>query len=256
MPTYNYGHRLDSSDVADYSQNWQRCRTEDIPDLFNVYDDTEGMTERVSSYRISGTTVQDLLSAAQSFGNDFRFYVRLVLKPCYMDQDIIPDSPFFYPLIQVASTLDTGLNDDNAFIPDWDPNPNLNRITGNDTDSGVDEIPGAGAYLFVEKWLAEPHSRLADCFTLTASHSNRRVTSYKFSKDESLALYNALNAVSSNDPQLSIHLGSSFVVDTHPVAFRPVMEVSSGGVGNIQLGKAGNAYFDFTAPIPPHSAGG
>ncbi|PHI19096.1 hypothetical protein CEQ90_14360 [Lewinellaceae bacterium SD302] len=252
MPTNNYGHAIDESDVAAYAENWQRCLNEDIPDLFYAFDQSEGMTERISSFRISGTTVADLLTATESFGTDFRFYIRLVLKPGYRDQEMIPETPFFYPLIQVASTNSRGLDNENAFIPDWDPNPKIDHST----DSNVDEIPGAGAYLFVENWLAEDHNDLADVFTLTASHNNQRVVSYKFSKDESQAFYNALDAVKSDTPQVSIHLGSSFVVASHPVAFRPVIEVASGSGRGQMLGKKTNAYFDFSNPTPPYPAGG
>lgn len=257
MSVTGHGHLIDPDDFSDYCTQWSRCLTEDLTNLFYAYDADNQQTERITSFRISGNALSALDGAIQAAGTDFRLLIHLALKPGYRDVEEIPEKPYFLPIVQVVAKGGAVYAYQNGYAADWNPNPDLPLSTQTQTDSGINEIPGAEAYLFVQAWVETLHLELGDCFESVSYDPYRRVRSYTFSAAESKSIADKITSFGAATAQLSVHLGKGMTVSTHPYAFRPVVEISQLAPGNADLfAKAENGYFDFSQPSPPFPAAG
>ncbi len=249
---------------AELAATWQLCRTEEIPDLLYAFDSGEqaNTTERIVTYNLEKEQLQMINATIEEMtanGQDFKLLVHLGLRPGYEGQ-FAPTTPFFQPFLSV---FPVGGKDRyvNSHLFTWDPNPRFPTNPVESTESGTDAIPGAGAFLFVHYYLETPHFDLSSIFEATAYQLGRRVRAYIFSVAESKAIGKRIKVhLQGTKPRLSLHLGRGITVATHPVSFRPVLEVGSSGVTKKGVsifdggGNDGSDFYDFSMPDPPHSA--
>ncbi len=242
--------------VKRLAENWQRCRLDDLPALFSAYDKDQEQTERVVSYRLDPKSLKALLAAADK-GGAFHFTVHLGLMEDYY-HDQVPTSPPFVLLIQVLHSSDDYQR--NCYALTWAAD---SRFTDPlNTDSGVNAIPAASAYLFVYSWLETPAHELGEAFESVAHEQDCRVKSYSFTEEESQSIKNDIErSARKGDPALLLHLGKGIAVKGHPFSFRPVLEVENAANPNKPgknsrnatgaLDDEGNSYYDFARPNPP-----
>ena len=243
--------------VRKLAEHWQRCRLDDLPGLFSAYDKEQAQTERVVTYRLDQDSLTQLLADADK-DNDFHFVVHLGLgKDYYSDQ--VPVSPPFLLLIQVLRNAADYQR--NCYALGWASD---SRFTDPlQTDSGVNAIPAASAYLFVYSWLETPAHELAGAFESVAHEQDCRVKSYSFSVEESRSIRNDIErSIKTGTPNLLLHLGKGIAVKGHPFSFRPVLEVENAvavdNPGKVKrnatglLDDDGNSYYDFSKPNPPY----
>lgn len=243
--------------VRKLAENWQRCRFNDLPALFSAYDADQAQTERVVTYRLDKKSFTDLLADADKAG-DFRFVVHLGLAEKYRSERI-PKNPPFVLLLQVLRKADDFQR--NCYALTWASD---SRFTDPlQTDSGLNAIPAASAYLFVYSWLETPANLLGHAFESVAHEQDLRVKSYSFSVDESRSIYiDMKRGAKSEGSTLLLHLGKGVAVKGHPFSFRPVLEVenavAAGKPGKVARNATGltddeeNSYYDFARPPPPH----
>jgi len=242
-----------SATTRQLAENWQRCRSEDIPALFTVYSTEYQRAERVVSFRLSDSAFAALLADAQSVKSR-QFVLHLGVKSqTYSDQ--LPDDTAFAPSIESYPPVKGASRRDHLL--EWDPKTPV--INPKATESGINAIPGASAYLFVHSWLETPADELGYAFDGLVGQQDRRVEAYVFEKEESAAILADMEA---GKAELFVHLGSGPVVTTHPFAFRPVIEVrnkKSGKLSKKTLRNAtavsdgeGGSFFDYSNPQPPY----
>lgn len=247
---------LSVNKVSQLAENWQRCRTEDIPSLFSVYSKVYKRAERVVAFRLPDIAFAALLKDAQS-SKDPQFILHLGVKSMtYSDQ--LPEDTAFTPYIESYSSA---AGKRSHYALEWDAEPPV--IDPNKTESGINAIPGASAYLFVHSWLETPAENLGYAFDGLVDQQDRRVESYIFEKDESAAILADMEA---GKAELFIYMGSGPVVQTHPFAFRPVIEIRNRSVSDLSKKTLrnstalsdgdGGSYFDYSLPNPPNGPGG
>lgn len=243
--------------VQKLAENWQRCRVDDLPGLFSAYDVKQAQTERVVTYRLDPDSLAELLKDTKEEGN-YKFVVHLGLIKNHYSVEV-PTNPPFVLLIQVLRKASDFQR--NCYALTWASD---SRFTDPlQTDSGINAIPAASAYLFVYSWLETPAYELSEAFESVAHEQDCRVKSYSFSSDESRSIRNDIErSLKTGNPSLLLHLGKGIAVKGHPFSFRPVLEVENA-VQPAKPGKTarnatgltdddGNSYYDFSLPHPPH----
>lgn len=243
--------------VQQLAEHWQRCRLDDLPALFSAYDVEQAQTERVVTYRLDPDSLAELLAQADK-DNDFRFVIHLgLVKDYYSEQ--VPTNPPFLLLIQVLRKAADFQR--NCYALTWASD---SRFTDPmQTDSGINAIPAASAYLFVYSWLETPVHELPEAFESVAHEQDCRVKTYSFSVEESRSIRNDIErSIKTGAPSLLIHLGQGIAVKGHPFSFRPVLEVENAedptSPGKVKrnstglLDDDGNSYYDFSRPNPPY----
>lgn len=235
------------------AENWQRCRSEDIPALFSVYSTEYQRAERVVSFRLPDSAFAALLTEALSVKSR-QFVLHLGVKPqAYSDQ--LPEETAFAPSIESYPPAKGTPRRDHLL--EWDPKTPV--INPKATESGINAIPGASAYLFVHSWLETPADALGSAFDGLVGQQDHRVEAYVFEKEESAAILADMEA---GKAELLVHLGSGPVVSTHPFAFRPVIEIRNRKAGKLSRKTLRNAtavsdgdggsFFDYSNPHPPY----
>ncbi|MEM6769768.1 MAG: hypothetical protein AAF597_04200, partial [Bacteroidota bacterium] len=208
--------------VRKLAENWQRCRIADLPALFSAYDEDQAQTERVVTYRLDADSLTSLLKEANN-GEDFRFVVHLGITDGHLSPQV-PKTPPFVLLIQVLRKAEDFQR--NCYALTWAED---SRFTDPmQTDSGINAIPAASAYLFVYSWLETPAAALPNAFESVAHEQDCRVKTYSFSTAESRSIKNDIaRSLASGNASLLLHLGKGIAVKGHPFSFRPVLEVEA-----------------------------
>lgn len=244
--------------VGKLAKNWQRCRQEELPGLFYVYDEKEGHSERIVTYRMAGDQFKAFYDGIP-VKKDFKLIVHLGLKTNHYSESI-PESPAFVLMVQCLVKPTDWQKE--CYALDWEANSRFSSGAEDDSSSEKNAIPAAGAYLFVQSWMETPESHLAEPFTAVSHVLGRRVKAYVFSPTESRSIYDDMtNSLASKKPCLDIHLGRGLAVYDHPFSFRPVIEVKNavdpkemGTVARNATGLVndnGDSFYDFGEPIPP-----
>lgn len=259
---------------ARLAENWQRCRQEDLPKAFYVYDRAELRSERVVTYRLAGSApgnmAETMIDALTDMINDpakFNFIVRLGLRPERLKGEITTE-PAFALFLQVNNIGEEDDNwEDNCIEMTWKNDGYFSTAQSAYPDSEANAIPAASAYLFVYSWLETPEKDLARPFTAATRTLGERVKAYIFSPAESRSIYNDLKHSTKNE--LQVHLGRGLAVWVHPFSFRPVIEVKgavkggiyadpvreSTGLSNLPLDDDGDgdgdSFYDYSHPDPP-----
>ncbi|MEL6142651.1 MAG: hypothetical protein AAFQ37_12005 [Bacteroidota bacterium] len=254
---------LPPEDFAIYVRNWQRARAEDMPNLFYGFDTVQDQTERIAAYSLTDDQIASIVELGNKAGEDVGFIVHLGLDENYLGS-FAPVSPHFFFILQVIDGKNTEPFE-GGFRMQWDPNPTLPTSATDAAQSGIDAIPGAGAYLFVFSWLETPHGSLSNVFELSAAELGRRVKCFKYgvknknsnSPSESEVIHQTLvDTVTNGEAKLSVYMGRGIQVSTHPVEFRPILEVgekaSSSPRANNDGGNGGGNFYDYSNPSPPY----
>lgn len=260
-----------SSNIPDYEfrdlcEQWQRCRTEDLPGLFYAYDEAEVQTERIVSFRLRGSDLKAFakhlkqqIVAHRDAPNPLdrcRLAVYLGLKEGY-DGEFAQKEPHFCLILQPYSP-DIEM-DEFVWKMEWDPNPSFPTDPTQSPLSGRNAIPGDGAFLFVHHWLETEHYELSTLFESSAYQLGRRVKSYRFAAQETESISADIAKALADDGELYVHLGRGIRVSTHPFSFRPVLEVAGqtylrrGRTYSDNNGGGGDdgTFYDYSIPIPP-----
>lgn len=249
---------LAKKQVKKFASNWQRCRQQELPDLFYAYDQSQQQSERAVTYRLSGKALEKFYQSVPA-NEQFRFIVHLGLRNNHYSAEI-PDEPAFVLLLQAYTKKKDWQQ--GCFPLSWEANSRFSGAQEDGTTSEANAIPAAGAYLFIMSWLETPEERLAEPFTAVSHVLGRRVKAYAFSSAESKSIYDDLtNSLKSKAPALDIHLGRGLAVYDHPFSFRPVVEVKRavdvakpGSNARNATGLTnddGDSFYDFSNPIPP-----
>jgi len=257
---------LPPEDFAIYVRNWQRAKAEDLPDLFYGFDSAEDQTERIAAYTIADIEqIASIVELGNKAGEDIQFVVHLGLDENYQGS-FAPTEPHFFFILQVRNGRYTG-QFDGGFRMKWDPNPTLPTSAVDAAESGIDAIPGAGAYLFAFSWLETQHADLASVFELSAAELGRRVKCFKYgtktsgsnAPSESEVIQQVLADTALNgEAKISVYMGRGIQVSTHPVEFRPVLEINektsttTRNKANSNGGNGGGNFYDFSQPVPPY----
>lgn len=247
-----------AKDMAQYAENWQRCRTEDIPGLFQGYDRDQKQCERLVTFKMCNDTLKAFQNTIIADSTKLRFIVHLGLR--YNDfPAIVPEEPAFQLFIQAYYGKDDW--QENCFPLEWDPNGKFSQSGGKSTGSNSEAIPAASAYLFVHSWLETFTEDLAIPFESVSHDLDRRVKAYQFSNVESKAIAADLGTVDCSADTLFIHLGRGLAVNSHPFSFRPVIDVACPQRSSSSLeiftnatgllDGDGDSFYDFGKPIPP-----
>ena len=249
-------------DFTEVTKNWQRCPTDRLARLFYAYDKYEMQTERVVTYYMDSATVNSFAKQIKAFNakkEPFQFLVHLGLRDGYkksLRSDAeIPSEPYFDIMLQIQGpSTDFG---ENVWRLKWEADPLFPRNPFEPVNSGKDAIPGAAAFLFVHAWLETKSNRLGEPFETNAYYLGKRVKAFRFEHEEGQAIAADILAVAStNEGVLCVHLGKGEEVSTHPVRFRPVLEVTTqtfinNGRIRDEEDDGDGSYFDYSNPIPP-----
>lgn len=241
------------------AENWQRCRQEEIPGLFQVYDAQEKQSERLVSFRMKGAQLKELYERA-SKGKKLQFIVHLGLSENYYTERI-PKYPHFGLYLQPFHSKATYQQD--CFPLAWEANSRFSASMTDESGSEANAIPAAGAYMFVMSWLEMAEEDLASPFTAVSHVLGKRVRAYVFSEVESASILDDIkNSLASKNPCLDIHLGNGLAVYDHPYSFRPVIEVKRAvdldNLGRVHRNATGltnddgDSFYDFGLPVPPN----
>lgn len=246
--------------MGEYAENWQRCRTENIPSLFQGYDTDQKQCERLVTFKMDANSLKKFQGIINGDSEKLRFIVHLGLR----SNDIpatVPDEPAFQLFIQAFYGPEDWQK--NCFSLEWEPNGKFSQSGGKSTNSSAEAIPAASAYLFVHSWMETFTEDLALPFESVSHDLDRRVKAYQFSNAESKAIAADLGTVDCSADALFIHLGRGLAVNSHPFSFRPVIDVAnpqrssdSAEIFSNATGLTdddGDSYYDFGAPIPPGS---
>ncbi|SEP59683.1 hypothetical protein [Neolewinella agarilytica] len=246
--------------MAEYAENWQRCRTEDIPGLFQGYDTEQEQCERLVTFKMNKDALKAFQSTIKAGSDELRFIVHLGL----LHNDFpakVPKKPAFQLFIQALY----GKKDwhKNCFPLEWDSNGKFSQGRDESTNNGAEAISAASAYLFVHSWMETFTEDLALPFESVSHDLDRRVKAYQFSNAESKAIAADLGTPDASAKGLYIHLGRGLAVARHPFSFRPVIDVAGPQRANSApevfanatglLDGDGDSFYDFGAPIPPGS---
>jgi hypothetical protein len=240
--------------VVQAAENWQRCPYEELPRAFNAYNKELMQSERVMTYRLSDLKALSALTADCKSREAFRFVIHLGLRS-RKPRRTIPNTPDFQLFIQVLTDKEDEPNDCHPL--EWVPNSQFGKRTARSTESGVNAIPGASAYLFAQAWRELPHEKLAMPFTGSIRELGRRVKSFTHSAPVSQSI--RADLLGREDRTITVHLGVGLAVYDHPFAFRPVVEVSTHPDGRYKKRnhKSGleedsdDSFYDFSMPDPP-----
>ncbi len=252
-------YALTPKEMVSLAENWQRCRQEEIPGLFQAYDTKEEQGERVVTFRMPPKALRALYEVAQK-GANLKFIVHLGLAKNHYSERLPKNPPFGLYLQPYHHKSDY---QENCFPLSWEANSRFSITMEDDTNSGENAIPAASAYLFVMSWLELADEDLASPFTAVSHVLGKRVKAYVFSEVESASiLADIKKSLDSDAPCLDIHLGSGLAVYDHPYSFRPVIEVkhavdpkTPGKVSRNATGLTddeGGSYYDFANPVPPN----
>ncbi len=234
-----------------YKRVWQTLSSVQISDALIAYDTADAQTERLVATYLDGKVLQNLVKEADTRlkrGEKIELAVHLGVDDKLLD-GTVPDQPALQVMIPIWSA-GTAINDNN-YLLQWESNP---QLPGSSTDNPTDAIPPESAYLFVYKWLESPLEYLGDLFEASAGLLGKRVKSYYYGHDETKDMISRLQNLGT-DGRLSIYMGSGISVYRHPVAFRPVIELSrfvAGTRRTAQDGDDGGTFFDFSRPCPPY----
>ncbi len=256
----NSKNALSHKKMAEYAENWQRCRTEDIPGLFQGYDTDQQQCERLVTFKMAPNTLKAFQGTIQADSEELRFIVHLGLQ--HTDFSVtVPKNPPFQLFIQALYKKEDWQK--KCFPLEWDPNGKFSRSGGKSTNSNAEAIPAASAYLFVHSWLETFTENLAHPFESVSHDLDRRVKAYQFSNAESKAIAADLGTAEASADGLYIHLGKGLAVSSHPFSFRPVIDVAEPQRSSVAAeifsnatgltDDDGDSYYDFGAPIPPGS---
>jgi len=246
--------------MAEYAENWQRCRTENIPGLFQGYDEKENQCERLVTFKMSESGLKAFQATIDAASDKLRFVVHLGLL--HNDFPVkVPKEPAFKLFIQAFYGKEDWQK--KCFPLEWEPNGKFSQGAGKSTNSSAEAIPAASAYLFVHSWMETFTEDLALPFESVSHDLDRRVKAYMFSNDESKAIAADLGTADCSAAALYVHLGRGLAVISHPFSFRPVIDVAvpqrPSGSAEIYSNASGltdedgDSYYDFGYPIPPHS---
>jgi hypothetical protein len=247
-----------------YARNWQQVRPEELPSLFYAYDTSENQSERLVTFRLNNTDLQNMVNGISDL-DSLEFIVHLGVT----QEDIprhIPEIPIFTLFIQASEKKSDFLK--NCYQLEWAPNARFTNGEEEDANSGKNAIPAASAYLFVMSWMEMPEEDLALPFTAVSHVLGKRVKNYRFSNAESISIYEDIKrSLATKAPGLDIHLGNGLAVYEHPFSFRPVIEVKNavsvnkkGKLKNPKTGHrlatglpngTGDSFYDFGIPEPP-----
>lgn len=253
------GEPISAGDFADLTKRWQRCSPDHLPSLFYAFDDdpTQLQTERIVTFFLDAGQMKAIKSRVDADKKNLRFLVYLGLKDGYLDAvNTAPSDPYFIPMLQVRT--DANVPENNVFATSWDPEPSFPTNPNESVESGVNAIPGAGAFLFVHYWLETAHADLGLPFESTAYQLGRRVKAFRFQHEESLDMAAQITtalAEGGEKARLCIHLGRGITVSTHPYGFRPIVQITSGVSNDPDSGSSGDdggSFYDFSNPIPPN----
>lgn len=243
-------------------KNWQRCPTDQLGRLFFAYDKYEMQSERVVTYFLDSDTVSafsDQIKGFRAKNEPFQFLVHLGLRDGY-EKSLepaaeIPTSPYFELLLQIQGP-ETGFGE-NVWRLKWEPDPLFPRNAFEPVLSGKDAIPGAAAFLFVHSWLETSYQNLGKPFETNAYYLGKRVKAFRFEQEEGQAIADdVLKVAATKEGILCVHLGKGPDVSSHPVRFRPVLEVTTqtfinNGRVRDEDDDGDGSYFDYSNPIPP-----
>jgi hypothetical protein len=242
--------------LAKAAENWQRCRQEDLPRALFAYDSEQQLSKRVVSYRLEGKKEIEALIKDISKQDEFYYMVHLGLRDMDL-QGPIGERPLFTMYIQLVKKGKKKQRE--AQELDWYKDSRFGKLMEDGTKSGLNAIPAASAYLFVQAWLELPEIALSRPFTAEYRVLGERVKSYVFSVAESRSIY--LDLKNSKEDRLDIHLGKGMAVWDHPFSFRPVVEVKRAvAPGKVRttpmnatglLNPEGDSFYDFGRPVPP-----
>lgn len=255
MATKKPTNPVSSKNIRTALRNWQLAKSERLGDLFYVYDSDQEQTEKIVTFQLDGTDLKKFVKAAKSIAykkksiqENFRFMIRLGLDDGYLQSPTFPTKPFFRIFLQ---PINGNLNStEECFEFGWNPNPNLAPQLWQNTGSTKDAISGAAAFLFVHSWLESSQGDTDTIFTSFDAQVPKRVRAYLYSKEESQIILGKAEKAASTKGALCLHLGRGPRVSSHPVEFRPILEVANGP-NTSAADSDDDAFFDFTLPIPP-----
>lgn len=265
--TTNNSQALDPQTVKSLVAEWQMCRHENLPGLFLACHATDGttdeyQTERIVTFVLNNAQMEEIIKLGEAMFLESenecdetkkpRFLTHVGLKDGYLNADKI-GLPYFTLFLQIRND-DSGRYD-NCFELKWQPNPSFPTNSYESPLSGKDAIPGASAFLFVHKWLETPVRDLAKVFEATAYNLGRRIKGFRYPDEDTSYILEAMKEEnSSNTGVICLHLGSGITVDSHPYAFRPILEITQvkPGVNSAADGGGGGKFFDFASPVPPY----
>ncbi|MEM9260549.1 MAG: hypothetical protein AAGA62_12940, partial [Bacteroidota bacterium] len=78
-----------------YAREWQRCRTEDLPNLFYAYDAKDNQTERIATFFMDTDQLALVARLAEQAGDDLQFFVHLGLTVPPAEAQFAPEYPHF-----------------------------------------------------------------------------------------------------------------------------------------------------------------
>lgn len=258
MAEYKGADPISVNEFEKLTVNWQRCRSDDLPDLFYGYDAGEMQAERLATYFMDTKTMERfaaLITELEAKDEPYSLLVHLGLRKGYRKRQTAK-SPHFELLLQIQ-TANTEYGE-NVWRLWWEADPSFPVQPKESVLSDRDAIPGAAAFLFVHSWLETKHADLGDPFEANAYHLGRRVKAYRFNREEGQQIAAKIkDAVATGDGLLCVHLGKGISVSTHPFSFRPVLEVTTNSFvlnGRVRIeGDDGDgSYFDYSLPIPPN----
>jgi len=237
---------LPPSEVASFIESWQRCTPNHLPNLFYAFNEANKQTERVVSYRLGEESLKKIV--------DLKPRHLKILMGCRTgtDSSIINQQPPFVPLLQAYVKKQQPY--DHCFFMQWDPTPPFLETDDHSIQSGIDQIPAEGAYLFILGWLEYPYQELGRPFEGIAPHLVKRVRSYTFSENETQKILEVIGE-QVEKKTLYIHLGIGISVQKHPFSFRPVLQVLTEKGDAAEEGDDGD-FFDFSNPCPPRCGTG
>ncbi len=244
--------KLRTSDVEQLVENWQRCPAADLPDMFMAYRKKTAVAERVASYRMPAGGTAALVAELKKQTGDYQLVVRLGLtSPTDSGESGYTDTPRFVLLLQILPEGSSPESLKRCFSLSWNPDENFEGKAFEETGSGIDAIPGAGAYLFVYAWKETAQDYIAATFANQIDDPAQRVVCYTYSTQESMIVGSKLMKWS-GDSEVKIHLGSSFAVHQHPYCFRPILTITRGATAAANDDGDGEQMFDFGHPQPPY----
>lgn len=245
---------LPAAEVEKLVARWQTCLHRDVPGLFLAFDSVNVQTERVVTFTLDNASTSEVIKIAKALvvkNKNPRFLIHLGLKEGYLSENKIGD-PHFTLFLQIRD--DNTPIYDNCFELKWEANPSFPTNAYQSPLSGKDAIPGAGAFLFVHRWLETPFRDLAMVFEATAYNLGRRIKGFRYANEDTLPILAEMERENANQTGLvCIHLGSGITVNSHPYAFRPIMQITQKltTASGLLIGDGGS-FYDFAGPIPPH----
>lgn len=252
-------YTISSKKMKALAENWQRCRQEELPGLFQAYDAKEAQSERVVTFRMKKSMLRDLYAKAKKT-DGLKFIVHLGLADDHYS-DLLPEVPPFGLFLQAYHSKSEYQHD--CYPLAWEPNSRFTTSMEEETGSEANAIPAASAYLFVMSWLEMAEEDLTVPFTAVSHVLGKRVRAYVFSEVESQSILNDIeHSLTSKPSWLDIHLGNGLAVYDHPFSFRPVIEVKNavdtnnpGKISRNATGLTndeGDSFYDFGQPVPPN----